>query len=138
MKRVIFPALIILLLLPQLPNERSAVAQEEPVIDFSALKWQVLSPTAAKTDLGGKLPEVVILKVSNEQFMRIYPNKEEVAKAYLDGLKVFKRPLIKVVFCDVYPTRTSKADWLVISPHTTHSTASITAWQLSKEEPVSK
>ena len=128
MKRVILPALILVLLLIVLLPKKGYFAGDEPVIDLTALKWQVLSPGVAKTDLGGDLPEVVILKLSNDQFKKIYPGTN-AARDYFNSQNIFKRKLINVIFCDVTPSK-SNADWILIVPHTLHSTASITAWQL--------
>src|SRR5215831_20116037 len=136
MKRIIFAALIVLLLLFLLPSERSLGRQEPtPVPDLTSLKWQVLSTNAVKTDLGGNLPEVAILRLTNDQFTKIYPDAK-AAKDYFDSQKIFKRALIKVIFCDVTPSK-GTADWLLIVPHTTHSTASVTAWQLPAKDAVS-
>jgi hypothetical protein len=129
MKRVISPALMLLLLLFLVPQERSS-ADKMPTIDLSSLMWKQLSPTASKTDMGPNLPEVAILVLSDDQFKKIYPSKDD-AMAYLDGQSIFKRKLIKVVFCDVAPSDEGQP-WILIISHTTLSTAAITAWQPPK------
>ena len=100
-------------------------------IDLKSLQWQLLQPNVTKTDLGGQLPEVAILTLSNEQFRKIYASKD-AAKDYLDSQHIFKRKLVDVVFCDV----TASDDgglWVIIIPHTLHSTASIVAWQIPQK-----
>ncbi|SRR6266403_6314328 len=130
MKRIISPALVVLFLLFLLPKERS-FAREEAKVDLASLKWQLLKEGAAKTDMGEGLPEVAILVVSNDQFKKIRASKK-AAKEYLDSQHIFKRKLIKVVFCDVTPSDDGDG-WILLLPHTPHSTASISAWQIPKE-----
>jgi hypothetical protein len=130
MKRIIFPALVVLFLLFLLPKERS-LAREEARFNLASLKWQMLKGGASKTDMGPGLPEVAILKVSNGQFEKIHASKE-AAKDYLDSQSIFKRKLIEVVFCDVTPSDDGEG-WILIIPHTPHSTASIAAWQIPKK-----
>jgi hypothetical protein len=127
MKRIVPPALLVLCVLSLLAKERS-FGRGGPDINLSSLKWQLLQPNVSKTDMGGGLPEVAILTLSNEQFEKIHAS-EEAALEYLDSQHIFKRKLIKVIFCDV----TSSADgdgWILLIPHTPHSTASIAAWQI--------
>jgi hypothetical protein len=134
MKRSISPALMVLLVLFLLPKERGC-AREESEINLSSLKWQLLSPGVSKTDMGGDLPEVAILKLTNEQFEKIHAS-EDAAKDYLNGQSIFKWKLLKVVFCVVTP-HVNGGPWFLIIPHTKESTASITAWQVprtSKED----
>ena len=69
--------------------------------------------------------------VSNDQFKKIRASKK-AAKEYLDSQHIFKRKLIKVVFCDVTPSDDGDG-WILLLPHTPHSTASISAWQIPKE-----
>lgn len=129
MKRIMIPALMALSLLFLLPKERS-LARDESGLSLASLKWKMLSAGAYKTDLGDGLPEVAILKLSDDQFAQIYASKE-AAMAYLDNQQIFKRKLIEVVFCDVTPNK-GGGTWILIIPHTLHSTASIVAWQLPK------
>ena len=127
MKRILSPALVILFVFFMLPKQRS-FAREESEDKLPSLKWQKLGAGVSKTDLGPGLPEVAILKLSNEQFEKIYQS-EAAAKAYLDSQKIFKQPLIEAKFCDVTPNKDG-VGWILIIPHTLHSTASIVAWQL--------
>ncbi len=130
MKRIISPALVVLFLLFLLPKERS-FAREEAKFDLGSLKWEMTKAGAPKTDMGPGLPEVAILKVSNDQFEKIRASKK-AAMDYLEGQHIFKRKLIKVVFCEV--TANDDGDgWFLIIPHTPHSTASIVAWQIPKK-----
>jgi hypothetical protein len=131
MKRIITPALMVLLLLFFLPQERSR-ADKVPGFDLSSLMWKQLSPTVSKTDLGPGLPEVAILVLSDDQFKKIYASKD-AAKKYLDGQSILKLPLVDVVFCDVTAGDEGQP-WYVIIPHTVHSTASIVAWQPKKRK----
>jgi hypothetical protein len=126
MKRIISAALVVLFLLFLLPKQRS-FAREEVKVDLGSLKWQMLKEGASKTDLGPGLPEVAILKVSNEEFEKIHASKAAALK-FLDNQHIFKRKLIKVVFCVV--TRNHSDGWLLIIPHTPDSTACIIAWQI--------
>ncbi len=126
MKRILSSALVVLFLLFLLPKERS-FAREEAKVDLGSLKWQVLKEGASKTDLGSGLPEVAILKVSNEQFKKIHASKAAALK-YLDDQHIFKRKLIKVVFCQVTPNESD--GWILLISHTPQSTACIVAWQI--------
>ena len=130
MKRIISPALVVLFLLFLLPKERS-FAREEARVDLASLKWQMLKEGAAKTDMGEGLPEVAILIVSNDQFKKIHAS-EHAAKEYLEDQHIFKRKLIKVVFCDVTPSDDGDG-WILLMPHTPRSTASISAWQIPRK-----
>jgi hypothetical protein len=130
MNRIISPALTVLLLLSLLPKERS-FAREEAKFDLGTLKWEMTKGGVPKTDLGPGLPEVAILKVSNDLFEKIHASKD-AAMDYLEGQHIFKRKLIKVVFCEV--TSSDDGDgWFLIIPHTPRSTASIVAWQIPKK-----
>jgi len=93
-----------------------------------ALAWKTLSPHAWKTDLGGELPEVLILRMSNKEFEKFHAS-EEAAKKFIDSLHFLKRKLINVVFCDVVPHKGGE-EWYVVISHTTHSTAAVIAWQV--------
>jgi|HubBroStandDraft_5_1064220.scaffolds.fasta_scaffold94638_1 hypothetical protein len=98
-------------------------------------QWQTLSATAHKTDLGGKLPEVVILLLSDKIFQK-FSKSPEAAKRFIDNLHILKQPLIKLKFADRTPDReTPGGDWIVIVPHTTKSTAIVVAWQLPGSAP---
>ena|ERR1700686_3276687 len=130
MKRIISTALVVLFLLFLLPRERS-FAREEAKAKLPTLEWKMLSEEASKTDLGPGLPEVAILKVSNEQFKKIRASKH-AALDYLEDQHIFKRKLIKVVFCDVTPNDDGDG-WFLMMPHTPLSTASIVAWQIPKK-----
>ena len=136
MKRFLFPVLVALCLL-LLPIKERSLGQEqkqEPVTPkLESLKWDLLKPNIAKTDLGGNLPEVVILRLSNEEFEKIHASKI-AAKKYFDGQHIFRRKLIRVVFCSVWPQpHDPGGDWIVATTHTVYSTACISAVQVSKE-----
>ena len=94
----------------------------------SGPSWQTLSEHQWKTDLGGELPEVLILKMSNDEFEKFHASKK-AAKAYIDGTHFLKRKLINVVFCDIVKHKGDE-EWFVIVIHTTHSTATVVAWQI--------
>ena len=97
---------------------------------LASLKWQMLKEGVSKTDMGKGLPEVLIQTVSNHEFEKIHAS-EDAAMDYLEGQHIFKRKLIKVVFCAVTPTDDGDG-WILITTHTPHSTASIVAWQIPK------
>jgi hypothetical protein len=130
MKRIISTAPVVLFLLFLLPKER-IFAREEPNVDLASLKWQMLKEGVTKTDMGEGLPEVAILIVSNDQFKKIHAS-EHAAMKYLEDQHIFKRKLIKVRFCDVKASDDGER-WILLMPHTPHSTASIIAWQIQKE-----
>jgi hypothetical protein len=132
MKRIISTALVVLFLLFLLQKERSLAREEARVkVNLKSLKWHMLKEGVSKTDMGEGLPEVAILIVSNDQFEKIHASKK-AAKDYLDSQHIFKRKLIKVVFCDVTPSDDGDG-WILLLPHTPHSTASISAWQIPPE-----
>jgi hypothetical protein len=58
-----------------------------------ALVWKTLSKRAWKTDLGGKLPEVLILRMSDAEFQKFHASKD-AAKKFLDELLFLKQKLI--------------------------------------------
>jgi hypothetical protein len=92
------------------------------------LTWKALAFRRWKTDLGGDLPEVVILLMNNAEFKKFRATKKGAMK-FIDGEGFLKRPLIELVFCDVVSQRCEEP-WIVIVTHTTHSTAVIVAWQI--------
>ena len=96
----------------------------------SALAWKALSERAWKTDMGGELPEVLILEMSNAEFKK-FSASEEAAKKILDKLLFLKKKLINVVFCDIVNQVDPKCseEWIVVVTHSTHSTAAVIAWQ---------
>jgi len=128
MKRLL-GALFVLGVSLLLAKERSR-ADSEVQVDLASLQWHLLQPNITKTDMGDGLPEVAILTMSDVQFQKISSSKDE-AKKFLDSQKIFKRALIDVVFCDVTPSK-GGGQWILIVPHTLHSTASIVAWQIPK------
>jgi hypothetical protein len=93
------------------------------------LAWKTLTKRAWKTDMGGELPEVLILKMSNAEF-DIFRASEKAAKKILDDLHFLKKKLINVVFCDIVPHKGDE-EWILIVTHTTHSTAAVIAWQVT-------
>jgi hypothetical protein len=101
-------------------------------IDLASLKWHLLKPNVTKTDLGGQLPEVLIMTMSNEEFEKIRGDKK-VAMDHLDDQKIFKRKLIDLVLADV-TQNDHGAFWLVIVAHSGKSTGCITAWQVPKRD----
>jgi hypothetical protein len=126
MKRLLL-GLVVLGVSLLLVKERSR-ADSGVQVDLKSLQWNLLQPTVTKTDMGDGLPEVAILTMPDDQFQKISSDKN-AAKKYLDSQKIFKRALIDVVFCDVTPSKDG-GQWILIVPHTLHSTASIVAWQI--------
>ena len=131
MKRFIFPVLLALCVW-FLPAKEQSYADQAVQIDLSGLQWHLLQPTATKTDLGGDLPEVAILTLSNDQFQKINGNKDAAMK-YFMSQKIFKKPLINVVFCGVTASDDGMGQWILIIPHTYQSTAFIVAWQVPQK-----
>ena len=131
MKRVIFPALLVLCVM-LLPAKEMSYADQAVQIDLSGLQWHLLQPTVTKTDLGGDLPEVAILTLSNDQFQKINGNKDAAMK-YFMAQKIFKKPLVNVVFCGVTASDDGTGQWILIIPHTYQSTAFIVAWQVPQK-----
>jgi len=129
MKRILPSGLMVLCLL-FLPTMERTFADEAKELDLSSLKWQMLQKSVSKTDLGPGLPEVAILVVSNDQFEKIHAS-EDAAKAYLDSQRIFKKKLIKAVFCNVEASKDGTS-WILIISHTVYSTASIVAWEIPK------
>ena len=93
--------------------------------------WKILAKGRWKTDLGGDLPEVVILHLTNSAFNK-FKSSVKAAKAYLDNRGYFKRKLIKLIFADTVPCPGGAA-WFVIVTHTTHSTAVVVAFQICED-----
>ncbi len=136
MKRIV-PSVLLGLCLLLLPIKERSLAQEQKqesvTPKLESLKWDLLKPNIAKTDLGGNLPEIVILRVSNEEFEKIHTSKI-AAKKYLDRQHIFRRKLIRIVFCSVWPQpHDPGGDWVLVTTHTVYSTACISAVQLPKE-----
>lgn len=94
----------------------------------SKLAWKALAKGRWKTDLGGDLPEVVILHLANSEFQKFH-GSVKAAMSYLDRRGYFKRKLIKLVFADVVPCP-GGGPWFVVVTHTMHSTAVVVAWQV--------
>jgi len=129
MKRFLLAMLLVSFLL--FSHERTPTfAQEAAKQKLPAPSWQTLSEGAWKTDLGGEQPEVLILKMSNEEFQKFHASKK-AARDYIDDHHFLKRKLVKVVFCDIVPDKDGDGWWVII-PHTTHSTAVVVAWQIPK------
>jgi hypothetical protein len=89
--------------------------------------WKTLSASRWKTDLGGDLPEIVILVMTNDEFEKFRKSKRAAMK-FVDDEKLLKRKLINLIFADVMGTKGGEC-WIVVLTHTTHSTAVIIAWQ---------
>lgn len=127
MRRFLLAILLVsFLLLSQ--SRAPSFAQEAAQQKTPPPSWQAMSERAWKTDLGGEKPEVLILKMSNEEFEKFHASKE-AARDYIDDHHYLKKKLIKVVFCDIVPHK-GGMEWYVIVPHTTHSTAVVVAWQI--------
>ena len=94
---------------------------------FRIPRWRKLSARAWKTDLGGDLPEVVILVLSDEEFRKFHASTK-AAKSYIDKRHLLKRKLIKVVFANESPSGDG-GEWFVIISHTIQSTAAVVAFQ---------
>lgn len=129
MKRIMFSALIVPLLLFLVPSERGAPQQElQP--SLKDLQWKVVRTDVVKTDLGDDFPEVAVLNLTNEQFKQISASKAAAMKFFDNG--IFKKKLVKVVFCDVRRYKGGEG-WVLIVPHTYTSTAFVIAWQIPKK-----
>lgn len=131
MKRIVIPAVLVLCVL-LLPVKEKTLADQAVQINLAGLQWHLLQPTATKTDLGGDLPEVAILTLSNDDFMKINGNRD-VAMKYLIDQGIFKKKLLNVVFCGVTPSNDGSGQWILIIPHTYQSTAYIVAWQVPQK-----
>ncbi len=98
-------------------------------------QWQTLSATAHKTDLGEALPEVVILRLSEQTFKKFSKSKR-AAMRFIDDLRILKQKLINLIFADIVPSVIgSGGEWICIIIHTTKSTASVVGWQLPGDAP---
>jgi hypothetical protein len=98
-------------------------------------QWQTLSATAHKTDLGGELPEVVILLLSDEAYKKFVKSKRAAMK-FIDDLHVLKQKLINLIFAELVPSAKGPGgEWIMIIPHTTRSTAVVVGWQLPPPTP---
>jgi len=128
MKRIIAPAFLFLTLSFLLAKEGN-FAEETSLPDLAKLQWHLLQPNATKTDLGGNLPEVAIVTLSNDQFQLIN-GKESAAMKYFEEQKIFKRNLYHVKFCDVTASRDGTGPWILTVSHTYLSTAYVVAWQV--------
>jgi len=91
-------------------------------------KWRKLAKNAWKTDLGAELPEMLVLRMSDEEF-RKFRSSARFAQTYIDKHKYLKRKLIKFVFTSIVGERGSKSAWSLILIHTPQSTARLIAWQ---------
>lgn len=104
---------------------------------YSPPKWQTLSATAHKTDLGESLPEVVILTLSDAAFKKFSKSKKAAMK-FIDDLHVLKQKLINLIFADKVPSiHGPGGEWICIIIHTTKSTATVVSWQLPGPTPMS-
>lgn len=90
------------------------------------LSWHKLSEDAAKTDLGGDLPEVVVVRMSNEEFEKIHAS-ERAAMDFFETHHYLKKKPNKVKFCETVPGKGPV--WFVIFTHTTNSTVVVAASQ---------
>lgn len=131
MKRIVIPALLVLCVL-LLPVKEKTFADQAVQINLAGLQWHLLQPNATKTDLGGDLPEVAILTLSNDDFMKINGNRDAAMK-YLIDQGIFKKKLLNVIFCGVTQSADGTGQWILIIPHTYESTAYIVAWQVPRK-----
>jgi hypothetical protein len=100
---------------------------------FPPPQWQTLSANVHKTDLGDNLPEVVIFTLSNEAF-RKFSKSRKAAMQFIDRLGILKAKLINLIFGDITPDVVRPGGvWIVITSHTTKSTAVVIGWQLPAE-----
>jgi hypothetical protein len=98
-------------------------------------QWQTLSATAHKTDLGETLPELVILRLSEQTFKKFSKSKKAAMK-FIDDLRILKQKLINLIFADIVPSIGGPGgEWICIIIHTTKSTASVVGWQLPPPPP---
>ena len=103
-------------------------AQKPRKAKFPTPRWRKRAKGVWKTDLGGKLPEVVILVLSDKEFRKFHASTE-VAKRYIDRRHFLKKELEKVVFVNQAPND-SGSDWIIIIDHTDYSTAGILSYQV--------
>ncbi len=97
-------------------------------------QWLMMAKNAYKTDLGDILPEVVLLLMSPEAFKKFSKSKR-AAMDYIDGLRILKQKLIDLIFADIWPDKEGGGEWILIISHTTHSTATVVAWQTPPPPP---
>lgn len=110
------------------PKRRSRAKKSASKPGFRKPAWKEFSKNCWKTDLGGDLPEVIILHMADKEFQEFRKSEAE-AKAFLDNHGYFKRKLINLIFCDVVPCPNGVAWWVIVI-HTLHSTAVIVAFQV--------
>jgi hypothetical protein len=122
-------ASILFVLQARAPIFAQEAGQQKP----AAPLWQPLSEGVWKTDLGDERPEVVIVKMSNDEFDKLRKHKRAWMD-YIDNHHYLKKKLIDIVFIDVvYAKNGPGHGWWVCIPHSTHSTAGILAWQVPEE-----
>lgn len=90
--------------------------------------WHELSEHAWKTDLGPDKPELLLLRVSKEEFEKLHAN-EKAAREYLD--RFLKKPLNNLSFSHVQAAQANGGEWYLIVVHTPSSTGRVVAWQTS-------
>jgi hypothetical protein len=90
-------------------------------------KWRKLASGVWKTDFGDDMPEVAILRMSNEEF-RKFQSSARFAKSYIDKKRYLKRKLIKFAFVSVPRRPQHECYWTLILSHTPESTGKIIAW----------
>ncbi len=128
MKRIVTQAFFVLSLCLLFGKEAN-YAEESSQPNLASLQWHLLQSNVTKTDLGGDLPEVVVMTLSNQQFQAINGNTNAALK-YLIDQKSFKKKLLNVVFCGATASADGMGQWILIIPHTFQSTAYIVAWQI--------
>jgi len=95
---------------------------------FPPPRWRKRAKGVWKTDLGGKLPEVVILVLSDKDFRKFHASTA-AAKRYMNRHNFFKKDLKKVVFANRMPNDDG-GDWIIIIGHTDWSTGAVVAYQV--------
>jgi hypothetical protein len=111
------------------PQGRAAsFAQEAAPQKAPTPSWQRLPEDVWKTDLGADRPEVVIFKLSNEEFAKFHRSKK-AAKDYIDSHQFLNRKVNKVVYVDVVPAADGHG-WLLVIIHSPHSTVGVLALQI--------
>lgn len=108
--------------------KRPKRAQKPTQAKFPAPRWRKRAKGVWKTDLGGKLPEVVILVLSNKEFRKFHASTA-AAKRYIDRHHFLKKELKKVVFANQMPNDDG-GDWIIIIGHTDYSTGAVLAYQV--------
>ena len=92
--------------------------------------WKNLAPNIWKTDLGDDLPEIIVLRVSHDEFTKM-TESHDAAMAYFDEPGYLKRKLVNCEILRLLGEKGSTEDWLICGFHKTESWLQMTAWQLT-------